>query len=168
MLVNELSHRVKNTLAVVQSLARQTLRATSSSDEFVERFEGRLSALASAHQLLFKSEWRGRIGDTCHEPVERLRRRQEKLQMEGEPLELPPSLATPFGLVLHELATNAAKYGALHTEDGRVKLSWKRGNNHRELIVVWEESGGPPVEPPAKQGFGGAMIEKLAGCDGNT
>lgn len=102
----------------------------------------------------------GRIGDTCHEPVERLRRRQEKLQMEGEPLELPPSLATPFGLVLHELATNAAKYGALHTEDGRVKLSWKRGNNHRELIVVWEESGGPPVEPPAKQGFGGAMIEK--------
>lgn len=85
---------------------------------------------------------------------------KRKLKIEGAPFKLPPPLATPFGLVLHELATNAAKYGALSTEKGRVKLSWKKGNNDRELIVIWEEIGGPPVQPPSHQGFGGGMIEK--------
>ncbi|WP_429815934.1 chemotaxis protein CheB [Ensifer sp. B1-9] len=161
LLVNELSHRVKNTLAVVQSLARQSLRAASSSEEFVERFEGRLSALANAHQLLFKSEWSGaELGALAMSQLNAYGADKKKLQIKGAPFELPPSLATPFGLVLHELATNALKYGALSTENGRVKLSWKNGNNDRELIVVWEESGGPPVKAPAKQGFGGVVIEK--------
>ncbi|RVG94188.1 chemotaxis protein CheB [Sinorhizobium meliloti] len=162
LLLNELSHRVKNTLAVVQSLARQTLRTTRSSEDFVERFEGRLAALASAHKLLVDSEWRGAELDA-------LARGQldayagsdrRRLQIEGEPVTLPPDLATPFGLVLHELATNAAKYGAFSTGIGQVRLSWKLGNNGRNLGVIWQERGGPPVEPPSEQGFGGVLIEK--------
>ncbi|RVJ77274.1 chemotaxis protein CheB [Sinorhizobium medicae] len=162
LLLNELSHRVKNTLAVVQSLARQTLRTTRSSEDFVERFEGRLAALASAHKLLVDSEWSGA-------ELNELARRQldayaasdrRRLQIEGEPVTLPPDLATPFGLVLHELATNAAKYGAFSTGNGQIKLSWKLGNNGRSLGVIWQERGGPPVEPPSEQGFGGVLIEK--------
>ena len=161
LLVNELSHRVKNTLAVVQSIARQTLRATASADEFVELFEGRVSALAGAHQLLLNSEWSGaELGALAANQLDAYGGGKKRLQIAGEPIELPPSLATPFGLVLHELATNAAKYGALSNEKGHVKLSWQSGKNERELTVVWEESGGPPVKAPEKQGFGGALIEK--------
>ncbi|PND25955.1 chemotaxis protein CheB [Sinorhizobium sp. M4_45] len=162
LLLNELSHRVKNTLAVVQSLARQTLRTTRSSEDFVERFEGRLAALASAHKLLVDSEWSGAELDAlargqldAYAGTDRRR-----LLIEGEPVMLPPDLATPFGLVLHELATNAAKYGAFSTDNGQVKLSWKLGNNGRTLAVIWQERGGPPVEPPSEQGFGGVLIEK--------
>lgn len=161
LLANELSHRVKNTLAVVQSLARQTLRTTTSSDEFVEHFNGRLAALAGAHQLLFKSEWSGAdLRELASSQLKPYASDKQKLKMKGDPVTLPPALATPFGLVLHELATNAAKYGALSTENGQVKLSWKRGNNNGALVVVWEERGGPPVKAPAEQGFGGMMIEK--------
>ncbi|AUX78606.1 chemotaxis protein CheB [Sinorhizobium fredii] len=162
LLLNELSHRVKNTLAVVQSVARQTLRTTHSSEDFVERFEGRLDALASAHKLLVDSEWRGaELGALALSQLEAYAGTDgRRLQIEGEPVMLTPDIATPFGLVLHELATNAAKYGALTTADGQVSLRWKVGNNDRRLVVTWEERGGPPVESPAEQGFGGVLIEK--------
>ncbi|APG89503.1 chemotaxis protein CheB [Sinorhizobium americanum] len=162
LLLNELSHRVKNTLAVVQSVARQTLRTTHSSDDFVERFEGRLDALASAHKLLVDSEWNGaELGALALSQLEAYTGTDgRRLQIEGEPVMLTPDLATPFGLVLHELATNAAKYGAFATADGQVSLRWKVGNNDRRLAVTWEERGGPPVEPPGEQGFGGVLIEK--------
>ncbi|PDT53649.1 MULTISPECIES: chemotaxis protein CheB [Sinorhizobium] len=162
LLLNELSHRVKNTLAVVQSLARQTLRTTHSSEDFVERFEGRLDALASAHKLLVDSEWSGaELGALALSQLEAYTGTDgRRLQIEGEPVMLTPDIATPFGLVLHELATNAAKYGAFATADGQVSLRWKVGNNDRRLAVTWEERGGPPVESPAEQGFGGVLIEK--------
>ncbi|MDK1377480.1 chemotaxis protein CheB [Sinorhizobium sp. 6-70] len=162
LLVNELSHRVKNTLAVVQSLARQTMRTSDSQEDFVERFEGRLAALASAHKLLVESEWSGaELGALALSQLEAYSGSDgRRLQLEGEPVTLPPDTATPFGLVLHELATNAAKYGAFATGNGQVKLSWKRRNNNRHLTITWEEHGGPPVEPPSEQGFGGVLIEK--------
>lgn len=162
LLLSELSHRVKNTLAVVQSVARQTLRTTESSEDFVERFDGRLTALASSHKLLVDSEWSGaELSALALSQLEAYAGSdRRRLQIEGEPVMLPPDLATPFGLVLHELATNAAKYGAFSTGNGRVSLSWKLGNNRRRLTVFWQERGGPPVEPPSEQGFGGVLIEK--------
>jgi two-component system CheB/CheR fusion protein len=164
LLLSELSHRVKNTLTVVQSMARQTLRTSSTDDEFVERFEGRLMALANAHRLLVDSEWQGAelgvlartqlrahtIGDA------------ERFRFQGDAVRLPPELATPFGLVLHELATNAAKYGALSAEKGRVNISWSidSGNEHRVLKFEWREQDGPPVRTPDRFGFGSVLIEK--------
>ncbi|WP_085035278.1 HWE histidine kinase domain-containing protein [Ensifer aridi] len=164
LLLGEMSHRVKNTLAVVQSLARQTLRTGDSNEDFVERFDGRLSALASSHKLLVDSEWAGaELAALALSQLEAYAGGDaRRLKIEGEPVTLTPDIATPFGLVLHELATNAAKYGALSTPQGRVTLSWKlnHGNNGRRLTVVWKERGGPPVEPPTRQGFGGVLIEK--------
>lgn len=162
LLLNELSHRVKNTLAVVQSLARQTLRTTDSSEDFVERFEGRLAALANAHKLLVESDWSGaELGALAFTQLDAYAGSdRHRLQIKGAPVTLPPDIATPFGLVLHELATNAAKYGAFSTEGGQVELSWTGGNNGRQLTVVWKERGGPPVKPPETQGFGGVLIEK--------
>ncbi|MBW9064397.1 PAS domain-containing protein [Rhizobium herbae] len=162
LLMNELSHRVKNTLAVVQSLARQTLRTTHSSEDFVTRFDGRLAALANAHKLLVDSDWSGAelraLALAQLDPYAGSDR--HRLTLEGVPVALPPDVATPFGLVLHELATNAAKYGAFSTQGGHVELSWEVGNNGRHLTVVWKERGGPPVQPPVVQGFGGILIEK--------
>ncbi|OHV80565.1 chemotaxis protein CheB [Ensifer sp. LCM 4579] len=162
LLLSELSHRVKNTLAVVQSLARQTLRTADSNEDFVERFEGRLSALAAAHKLLVASDWRGaELGELALSQLHAYGGSdRQKLRVEGESVMLPPDIATPFGLVLHELATNAAKYGAFATEDGQVILTWKLRNNGRRLTVTWEERGGPPVKPPDHTGFGGVLIEK--------
>lgn len=164
LLMNELTHRVKNTLAVVQSLARQTLRTTTSAEDFVARFEGRLEALAAAHKLLVDSNWEGaEIGELARTQLEaHVRSDPERLRIEGEAVTLPPELATPFGLVLHELATNAAKYGAFSNEKGSVSLTWEleRRNDRRHLAVVWQECGGPAVTPPTRQGFGGVLIER--------
>jgi two-component system, chemotaxis family, CheB/CheR fusion protein len=137
LLLGELSHRVKNTLTVVQSMARQTLRTSASGEEFVERFEGRLAALANAHRLLVDSEWRGaELRVLARSQLEAHARR---FRFEGPPVTLPPELATPFGLVLHELATNATKHGALSKEKGVVLISWstQAGNEHPILKFEW-------------------------------
>lgn len=164
LLLSELTHRVKNTLTVVQSMARQTLRNTTSGEEFVERFEGRLSALANSHKLLVDSDWAGaELGALVRSQL----RAHDignsgRFRLEGEPVVLPPDLATPFGLVLHELATNATKYGALSVDAGYVILSWTvfPGNDHSTLKVVWRECNGPTVRAPEKSGFGSVLIEK--------
>ena len=164
LLLSELGHRVSNTLAVVQSMARHTLRSADGDGDFVERFERRLDALARAHDLLIEAHWDGT-------EFGRLARSQlaaymgdnvERLALKGEPVALPPEVATPFGLVLHELATNAAKYGAFSVATGRVLLSWSldKRDAGRRLRITWQESGGPPVIPPAKTGFGGTLIER--------
>jgi two-component system CheB/CheR fusion protein len=164
LLLGELTHRVKNTLTVVQAIAHQTQRHSGSTEDFIQRFDGRLEALASAHGLLVESNWVGA-------DVEALARNQlraytsekpVKVLIEGEPVLLPAELATPFGLVLHELATNAAKYGALSTEAGTVKLSWalQSGNESRVLTIIWQEQGGPTIKPSRKKpGFGTALID---------
>jgi two-component system CheB/CheR fusion protein len=162
MMVAELSHRVKNTLAVVQSIAAQTVRTSESADEFTERFEGRLQALAKSHRLLV-DPWEGA-------DVEALAREQldahlggddSRLRLEGEPVSLAPDVAVPLGLVLHELATNAAKYGAWSVRGGSVRLSWSRVERRGAAVValVWREEGGPPVSEPTRAGFGSRLIE---------
>jgi two-component system CheB/CheR fusion protein len=164
LLLSELSHRVSNTLAVVQSMARQTLRTAGSEREFVDLFEGRLEALSRAHNLLVEARWEGT-------EFEKLARSQlaaylsgdpQRLRLEGEPVVLPPDIATPFGLVLHELATNAAKYGAFSVENGQVLLKWSldAGNGNRLFRVIWRETGGPRVSAPKRTGFGGTLIER--------
>jgi two-component system CheB/CheR fusion protein len=163
LLLNELSHRVSNTLTVVQSMARQTLRTSQSHADFVELFEGRLSALANAHNLLVEARWEGaELGRLAKSQLAAyIDDNPDRLRLKGEPLTLPAEMATPFGLVLHELATNAAKYGALSVGTGRVELSWSvsERSGERLLTVIWRESGGPRVETPRTRGFGGSLIE---------
>ena len=164
LLLGELTHRVKNTLAVVQSIASQTLQGSCSRAEFIESFHGRLGALARAHELLIASNWQGA-------DLEALARDQlqpyisdnsARVRIEGEPITLPARFATPLGLMLHELATNAAKHGSLKEPNGSVSLTWrlKPENGRRVLIVTWQEQGGAPVAKPEKSGFGSFLIEK--------
>lgn len=162
LLLDELTHRVRNTLTVVQSIAAETLRSTASSADFVERFEGRLAALARAHKLLVEAQWRGA-------ELAALVRQQlvpyspdgsDRLATDGDTILLPANLATPFGLVLHELATNAVKHGAWSVPGGRVTLRWRLdgGDGDRALWVEWTERGGPPVVEPTRSGFGARLI----------
>jgi two-component system CheB/CheR fusion protein len=165
LLLNELTHRVKNTLTVIQSMVRQTWRHSHGGEDFVERLEGRIMALAGAHKLLIDSDWRGadlrRLVEAQLAP--HLAEGRRRVRLSGEPVVLPSDVATPLGLILHELATNAVKYGALSTEGGQVELSWRvapprSGNEPAQLTVSWTESGGPPVEKPSSLGFGSRLI----------
>jgi two-component system CheB/CheR fusion protein len=164
LLLRELSHRVKNTLAVVQAIAHQTQRYSRSPEDFVARFDGRLQALSNAHSLLVGSNWTGAdLAAIAQSQLAAYRSADNpnRMRIEGDPVTLPADLATPFGLVLHELATNAAKHGALSRPGGGVTLRWNMAtrNNQPTLTVIWSESGGPPVQPPKASGFGGVLIE---------
>lgn len=163
LLLSELTHRVRNILAVIQAIARHTLRADPANKELIDSFEGRLSALASAHTLLVESDWKGAdLGELAQQQLAAYRPRPpDRLRIEGEPVLLPADLATPFGLVLHELATNAAKHGALSNRTGKVAVTWgvSRGNNIRALRFDWKETGGPASREPAPTGFGSTLIE---------
>jgi two-component system CheB/CheR fusion protein len=162
-LLRELTHRVKNTLAVMQSIVRQTWRSSKGSDDFMERIEGRIGALSNAHSLLVNTDWQGAdLQELVQSQVGTyVGGNPAKLRLKGEPIRLPSSIATPFGLVLHELATNAAKYGALSTDSGQVDLSWQKdgGNKGPVLKVVWQEHGGPAVKAPKSRSFGSRLIE---------
>lgn len=164
LLLGELTHRVKNTLAVVQSIAHQTQRFSKSYDDFTERLDGRLSALAAAHSLLVDTDWKGAdLATLAHRQLEPyVSGNPGRVKIEGESVSLPADLATPFGLVFHELATNAAKYGSFSRQTGTVDLSWTvRTQNAQPLLtVVWRESGGPSVTQPESTGFGSTLIEK--------
>jgi two-component system, chemotaxis family, CheB/CheR fusion protein len=163
LLLRESTHRVKNTLAIVQSIARQTLRSAPSPDDFIERFEGRLVAMANAHGLLVQSDWQG--ADLAALAKVQLQAYaaagSDRLRIEGPPVLLSADLATPFGLVLHELASNAAKYGALSQRAGKVEVSWTitaRSSPHH-LRLIWRETGGPRVQEPTGRGLGSNLIE---------
>jgi two-component system CheB/CheR fusion protein len=164
LLLRELTHRIKNTLAVVQAIAHQTQRYSHSPEDFIKRFDGRLQALSNAHSLLLGSSWTGAdVAAIARSQLDAYRSvdHPNRLRVEGDPVTLPADLATPFGLVLHELATNAVKHGALSAPDGAVMLRWSMTSRNKTpaLTVVWSETGGPPVQPPKKSGFGGVLIE---------
>jgi two-component sensor histidine kinase len=160
-LVAELDHRVKNVLAVVQSLAAQSARKASSLDSFLKTFAGRLKSMASAHQLLIATRWRGAgMRNIAAAELGGLAPGQTRWQ--GPDLLLTPRAANAMSLALHELATNAVKFGALSTELGRVDVAWKPlGDGGLELS--WIESGGPPVAPPTRHGFGATLLDKVTG-----
>jgi two-component system CheB/CheR fusion protein len=162
LLVSELTHRVKNLLTVVQGIVHQTRRNSSSTDEFERKLDGRITALANSQKLLVESAWQGAgLRELIeHQVAPHVGEDRSRLDLEGEPVALPPDVATPFGLVLHELATNAAKYGALSGRSGRVVLHWRalqRGGGDA-IEVVWREVNGPPVKQGNKSGFGSRLI----------
>ncbi|WGF89259.1 chemotaxis protein CheB [Marinivivus vitaminiproducens] len=161
LLLNELSHRVKNILAVVAALSRQTFRPLGPENGLLPRFEGRLIALSEAHALLVDSKWQGAELKDLIDRQLKVHASAGRLMRDGPRVVLPPNLATPFALLLHELATNAVKYGALSDDRGTVRLEWRldQRNDPPVLTLTWEEVGGPPVDPPEHTGFGTRLIQ---------
>lgn len=164
MLIGELNHRVKNVLATVQALMTQTLQQSTSLDDFKTAFVGRLHAMALAHNLLADKEWVGtEIGQLVNQTLAPYRSENStRIATDGPRLTIRPQLGVALMMVLHELATNAAKYGALSVPTGRLAVTWHRdGDETAERIHVrWNETGGPKVKPPSRQGFGTKFIER--------
>jgi PAS domain S-box-containing protein len=162
--LDELNHRVKNTLTTVQSIASQTLRSTSTPSQFKEAFEGRLLALSKTHDLLTRKSWReADLRDIAEQELAPYRKSDERVRIVGPSVHLPARYAINLGLVLHELVTNAAKYGALSTPAGQLELRWAvvpHQDRSSRLRIHWRESGGPTVEPPKRQGFGSQLIRR--------
>ncbi len=160
-LLAELDHRVKNVLAAVQSLAAQSARRTTSTEGFLAAFAGRLKAMASAHELLTATRWRG--ASLAHVAAAELGGLAPgQARWDGPDLTLTPRAANAVSLALHELATNAVKYGALSVETGRVEVTWTipAGGG---FTLRWVESGGPKVTPPERRGFGSTLLDKVTG-----
>ena len=164
LLIEELNHRVKNTLAVLQSIATQTFRSASRAER--EKFEGRLGALAEAHNLLSQEKWQGA---ELREVIARvlqpyLLNTPERMRMFGPQVPLSPRLAVVLSMIVHEIATNAAKYGALSNDTGTVAVDWEilEESDGRKLRLIWTEAGGPPVTAPVQRGFGSRLIERSA------
>ncbi len=160
-LVAELDHRVKNVLASVQSLAAQSARKTTSLDAFLKTFAGRLEAMASAHTLLTATRWRGAdIGNIAAAELGGLAPGQASWS--GPEILLNPRATNALTLALHELATNAVKFGALSAETGRVTVTWT-GRPAGGFELSWVERGGPTVSAPTRRGFGVTLLERVTG-----
>jgi two-component sensor histidine kinase len=163
LLIQELNHRVKNTLAILQSIAVQTFRSASKSER--EKFEGRLGALAETHNLLSQDKWQGsELQDVVSRVMQPyLISNPKRLRMFGPKVPLSPRLAVVLSMIVHEIATNAAKYGALSNDTGTVTLDWEvTKEGIPKLRLIWRESGGPHVVAPVQHGFGSQLIERSA------
>ena len=160
LLIGELDHRVKNTLAIVQAIANQTAKAHVDPKMFAESFNGRVRAMASAHTLLTQAGWKGAdLGSLLREQL--TLGMDPRIVLVGPPVSLGPQFALHFGMVLYELGSNARKYGALSRDEGRLDLRWKVETieNASYLAFEWTESGGPPTETPPAKHFGTRLIE---------
>jgi PAS domain S-box-containing protein len=163
-LISELDHRVKNVLATVSAVASRTRETSNSMAEFVAALDGRIKSMASTHELLSSRGWQGI-------PLAELVRRElapyangQNTQIAGPDVELSAEASQTLAMVFHELATNAAKYGAISTRSGRVSVRWSfRRSGHGEscLCIDWQESGGPHVVPPTRSGFGTSVVQEL-------
>jgi two-component sensor histidine kinase len=162
LLINELNHRVKNTLATVQSMASLTFRNSTDVNEARSRFEARLIALAGAHDALTREKWEGASLIHIVEQGIAPYRSPERFSIEGPEIIVSPKYALALAMALHELCTNAVKYGALSNADGRVSITWfaMDGKEGRELHMRWQERDGPPVISPTRRGFGSRLIEQ--------
>jgi PAS domain S-box-containing protein len=163
-LLREVNHRAKNMLAVVHAVARQTA-ASESPETFTERFSARLAGLAASQELLVQNDWRGAN-------LDRLIRSQlahldalvdRRIFLEGQPIRVSPAAAQAIGMVVHELSTNAAKYGSLSNWTGEVKIAWslKGVGNDARVAMEWAEYNGPPVAQPKREGFGHSAIVRI-------
>lgn len=162
MLIGELNHRVKNTLATVQSIAWQALRGQDVPSHVRDSIESRLIALSRSHDLLTREAWEDAgLADLAVEALDPFglgEGRAAQFALEGDDVRLRPNVALAVGMALHELATNAVKYGALSTDGGQIRLSWRVGGDR--LRICWQERGGPPVSPPGRKGFGSRLLER--------
>lgn len=157
LMMRELDHRVKNNLATMLALAQQTAAHAGSIAEFRESFEHRVRAMARTHQALAASRWEGvALGDVVRLTLEPYARQGDRVRVDGAVFTLAASTSAAMSMALNELATNAAKYGALSRAEGRVDVRWSlRGD---ELELDWTESGGPPVTAPDRTGFGTMLL----------
>jgi PAS domain S-box-containing protein len=165
LLLNELNHRLRNTLVTVQSIIENTLRSNGVPTDVRHVLTERIITLSQAHSVLVEQNWAGaelreivRRALAAHEQTGRI-----PFRIDGPPVRLSPAQAVAVALALHELATNALKYGALSTLSGEVEVAWNLSYDEggaRRLILVWRESGGPPVEKPTRQGFGTRLIAR--------
>ncbi len=167
LLLAELNHRVKNTLAVVQGIAHQTLRSAADLPQARNAFEGRLVALAAAHNLLTRSNWENAsIADIAADTLQSRGGNAERVRVTGPEVLLGPKESVAIAMALHELNTNALKYGALSNEDGKVELEWSVAREGTPRVrLVWQERGGPPVRPPEHRGFGSLLLERTLARD---
>jgi two-component sensor histidine kinase len=169
LLIDELNHRVKNTLTTVQSIASQTLRNAPTIDHASSAIESRLIALSQVHNVLTTQSW-AHVGlhAIVAQAVEPYRSRGEnRIHVQGPPVQIPPRMALALAMALQELATNAVKYGALSNEIGQISIKWMLNgapDEHR-LHLLWQESEGPPVHEPARRGFGTRLIERSLAHD---
>ena len=162
LLLNELNHRVKNNLARVQSMAVQTARRSPDLPTFISDFQGRLVALARTHDVLTARAWSGaELGDVLAAALSPF---SNRVELDGPSVELNSAQALALGLVIHELATNAAKYGALSVPSGELCVNWEM-TAPDAFTLSWDERGGPEVHPPKQTGFGTRLIEKLSSGD---
>ena len=171
LLVDELNHRVKNTLAMIQSIANQSLRRAKNPNDFVSGFSGRVQALARAHDLLTQTKMQGvELGKLVREQVQLGNIDKGRITYSGPNLMLGAQSAMHIALVLHELATNARKYGGLSVPNGRLSIAWELSSNGtRSLILEWQERGGPKVSVPKQRGYGSSLIERtLKGYGGDA
>jgi PAS domain S-box-containing protein len=167
LLIHELNHRVKNTLATVQSIAGQSLRRLEGEEASAARaaFEARLLALARVHDVLTRESWEGAelgtvVADAIR-PLDSAEGQRSRFTVAGPALRLPPRLALSIAMALHELGTNAVKYGSLSQEGGTVNITWSvQREKEIRLFLRWTETGGPPVTPPTRTGFGSRLIER--------
>jgi PAS domain S-box-containing protein len=170
LLIRELHHRVKNTLATVQAIVGSTARTASSIEDFYEAFVGRIKSLAHTHAVLTEDTWQ--TASLANLLLSELKPYAEvsveggaegRISLEGPPIDLPSEIAVPIGMAIHELTTNAAKYGALSNRTGRVAVTWslEPGGAAGILRFHWRESGGPPVKPPSRQGFGSRLLQRV-------
>ncbi|KQO43612.1 sensor histidine kinase [Methylobacterium sp. Leaf85] len=170
LLIRELHHRVKNTLATVQAIVGSTARTASSIESFYEAFVGRIMSLAHTHSVLTEDTWQTAslrnllenelrpYGDGASDgPGAR------RIVLDGPPVDLASEIAVPIGMAIHELTTNAAKHGALSTQEGRVTITWNvtEDADGKTLHLEWSESDGPPVRPPTRQGFGSRLLQRV-------
>jgi two-component system, chemotaxis family, CheB/CheR fusion protein len=162
LLLAELNHRVKNMLATVQAIATQTIRGSRTLESFADNFKGRLMALAGGHDLLTESSWRGAHLRDVVQAALRPYLAGNRIEVLGAELPVTPKAALALSLILHELATNAAKYGALSVPSGSIRLDWQieGAGAERAVRLRWREAGGPEVAPPDHTGFGLTLIER--------
>jgi PAS domain S-box-containing protein len=164
MLVRELDHRVKNVLATVSTVARRAREDSGSMDEFLQVFDGRMQSMANAHRLLSRSQWQGvSLADLVHKELAPCVG-EGSASVEGPDVLLAPEATQPVAIVLHELVTNASKYGALVTRHGRISVRWDWQRNSEDgprLLLEWVETGGATVIPPGHTGYGTDAIRNL-------
>jgi PAS domain S-box-containing protein len=163
LLIRELHHRVRNTLATVQGVMNTTAKSSATVEEFQEAFAGRIASLAKTHAVMteeldqsvsFAHLLNQELGHYCDDGGLRIR-------LAGPPVDLPSQIAVPLGMAVHELTTNAAKYGALAGEEGRIDIEWSLTDNGSALLCEWNETEGPKVKPPLREGFGSVLLKRV-------
>jgi two-component sensor histidine kinase len=166
LLIREMDHRVKNTLATVQAIAFQTFRGAESREAFITALNGRLQALSRAHELLVRGGWgRADLGELAREALTPFAPPgEERLTVAGPEVRLAPEVAVSMQMIIHELAVNAARHGAWSGEQGRVHLAWT-AEPQSGLRLTWVERGGPAVVEPERRGFGSRLIERALAQD---